>query len=525
MKTTFPLTLLILLAAVCRVDAAEGQFDPAKRAATVAPFIDQTTFAVLHADLTRIEVDPLVKTLSLFFPVVEKEQEKARQGIRMFLDTFDRAGCKEAYVVFSLGAVSLRNPSLPVLIIMPVAEDADVEPLMDFSLDPPRGKSREDVVKRIDNLLFFGSPEMIAKLDHPKTDPRPDVEKAFAAAGDRAAQALLIPPAYTGRLVDEMLPTLPEMLGGGSSRVFTRGILWASLAVDLPPELSVRLVIQSEDQRAAEALRDGLAGIFRAVASQERASRQFPGLDAIAEFLTPEVEADQLVLTVSHADGDIAKLLDALQPMLKRSRAMGRRQVSANNLKQLALAMHMYHDQNKCFPAPANYDASGKPLLSWRVHILPYLGHENLYKQFHLDEPWDSEHNAKLTKRRPPVYGSPASQWNEGNRSSFVLPVGEETIAPGGKGIPFSEIKDGTSNTIMIVEVNDHRAPVWTKPEDLPIDLENPTNGLGDLYDGKGFNAAIGDGSVRFLSSSIDPKVLRSLFTRAGGEVVPRDSY
>ena len=62
----------------------------------------------------------------------------------------------------------------------------------------------------------------------------------------------------------------------------------------------------------------------------------------------------------------------------------------ANNLKQIGLAMHNFHDSYGGFPAAYSTDKNGKPLLSWRVHILPFVEGQALYRQFKLDEPWDS---------------------------------------------------------------------------------------------------------------------------------------
>ena len=90
-------------------------------------------------------------------------------------------------------------------------------------------------------------------------------------------------------------------------------------------------------------------------------------------------------------------------------------------LKELVLATHNYHDIARCFPAPAIRDERGKPLLSWRVHLLPVLGEESLYRQFHLDEPWDSEHNRKLIPSMPDVLRSPASQAAPGT-TTFCWP-------------------------------------------------------------------------------------------------------
>ena len=80
-----------------------------------------------------------------------------------------------------------------------------------------------------------------------------------------------------------------------------------------------------------------------------------------------------------------------------------------NNLKQIGLAMHNYHDVHRTLPPAYHADASDRPLLSWRVLILPYLEQDALYREFHLNEPWDSDHNKKLIERIPAVYQSPGS--------------------------------------------------------------------------------------------------------------------
>ena len=84
------------------------------------------------------------------------------------------------------------------------------------------------------------------------------------------------------------------------------------------------------------------------------------------------------------------------------------RSESSNNLHQIALAVINYTDSNNStLPPAAICDKRGKPLLSWRVLILPYLEQDALFKEFKLDEPWDSEHNKKLLKKMPKVYAIP----------------------------------------------------------------------------------------------------------------------
>jgi hypothetical protein len=177
--------------------------------------------------------------------------------------------------------------------------------------------------------------------------------------------------------------------------------------------------------------------------------------------------------------------------------------------------MHQYNDTHKHFPPPAVYGNNGKPLLSWRVALLPYLGEQELYKQFKLDEPWDSAHNKKFLDKMPKVF-APLGKGKEGHTRYQVF-TGAGTIFEGNQGIELGDIRDGTANTILIVEAAEE-VP-WTKPADLPIEEGKKLPKLGGLFEG-GFHAAMADGSVHFLRGDINPRLLRFLILRNDGKKV-----
>jgi hypothetical protein len=127
-----------------------------------------------------------------------------------------------------------------------------------------------------------------------------------------------------------------------------------------------------------------------------------------------------------------------------------RQSIEQDNLKLMALAMHSYNDANGHMPAPALYDRTGRPLLSWRVAILPYLGENALYQQFKLDEPWDGPNNSKLLSRMPKVYECAAAPTPPGETIYRVF-VGNGAAFEPGRGLRFpAEFPDGTANTILI---------------------------------------------------------------------------
>src|SRR5690606_26181785 len=127
----------------------------------------------------------------------------------------------------------------------------------------------------------------------------------------------------------------------------------------------------------------------------------------------------------------------------------------------------------------------GKPLLSWRVHLLPFLEEQELYEQFHLDEPWDSTHNKQLISKMPSVFLCPSSGLKPQNgKTTYLAPVGEGLLFDGtDEGTRFRTITDGTSNTVAILDMGDDRAVVWTQPADWEYD-QDPLAGIGGHHAG-----------------------------------------
>lgn len=193
------------------------------------------------------------------------------------------------------------------------------------------------------------------------------------------------------------------------------------------------------------------------------------------------------------------------------------RRLSSNNLKILGLACHNYYSVNDHLPNNKT-DEKGKLLLSWRVLILPYIEQEALFKEFKLDESWDSPTNKKLIEKMPKEYTPVRGKADKGE-TFYRGFTGKSTIFEAGKKISFQHITDGTSNTIFVVEAE--KPVVWTKPDDLPFDpAKDELPKIGGTMFEDGFNALFGDGAVRYVKKSVAKETLKALITRDGGEVV-----
>lgn len=225
----------------------------------------------------------------------------------------------------------------------------------------------------------------------------------------------------------------------------------------------------------------------------------------------------------------IAVLISLLLPAVQSAREAARRSQCLSNLRQMGLGVHNYEGSYEVFPSWALKDDSSKPLLSWRVQLLPSMGEDSLYKEFHLDEPWDSPHNLTLLPRMPKVYQCPTENLQPGFTNYKVF-VGEKTMFPDTGPVRIASITDGTSNTLMVVESS---VPVeWTKPDGILVDnrtidqlkLGSDQLELGSKHPG-GFQVLMADGSVRFIKSSMDSDTLKGIITRNGDEVISADSY
>jgi hypothetical protein len=218
-------------------------------------------------------------------------------------------------------------------------------------------------------------------------------------------------------------------------------------------------------------------------------------------------------------DAEQARLRE--RQLLEQQLATANRELARRNLRYLAYAMHAYtdaHDQR--LPPAALCAPDGKPLLSWRVLLLPYLGVDGkvLFSRFKLDEAWNGPHNRTLLHSIPEIYTPATGTVKERDRTYYRVFTGPETPfnGPVGPRMP-ADFPDGTSNTFLIVEA---REPVpWTKPEELTYSSRQPLPRLGGLLP-DGFHAALADGSVVFVTRENDEQTIRAYVTPRGLELL-----
>ena len=189
---------------------------------------------------------------------------------------------------------------------------------------------------------------------------------------------------------------------------------------------------------------------------------------------------------------------------------------SREKVSEIGLAL-IHHADLYEGALPTNVvDKKGKLLLSWRVQILPELGQEDLYKQFKLDEPWDSEANKKLIDKMPKVFAPERVRADPG-MTYYLAPGGAKGWLQPVKGAIYpASFPDGTANTFLVVEAA--KPVVWTKPADLEYDGKAVPK-FGGLFDGR-FHAAHADGSVHRYRADAPALTLGLLLDPNDGQAV-----
>ncbi|QDT39972.1 hypothetical protein Pan241w_00250 [Gimesia alba] len=188
------------------------------------------------------------------------------------------------------------------------------------------------------------------------------------------------------------------------------------------------------------------------------------------------------------------------------------------NMKKIGRAFHDFHDSFTRFPPADAHLVDGKPLLSWRVHMLPFLGQAELYKEFNLQEPWDSPQNKALLEKMPAVFKCEGV--SQPGSTSIMTFSGDGTPFKGGQGPRLRKFTDGSSNTILVVLAGPDKAVPWTQPIDIPLNASNPISALGQAPRGA-FLCTMADGSLKKISVGISPQILKNAIQMDDGNPSP----
>lgn len=489
--------------------------DPAPQGAgkVLDRFLDQDVVAVTRIDVAKVDLNGF---LSLD-DVVSGSLGRWLQQMKLFAtdwrQKFLAAGGREIYFVSSLTPDQYGAAYL----LIPCGADAKKDDINNL-LSKQLWNYHFTASKNIGDVLIIGSQHVADKFgDQFKPTPRPEFSAALTATAGASVQIAVALSTDQRRAVAELGPELPKQLGVSTRQIVT-AVDWLSVAWDISGKPQGKIVVSASNQANAGAASEFLAKAMKYAATAPLLPKSVrAALDS--GKLKPQVDG-QVVSMGLGPDNDGVKTMTALlTDFTSRWFDYQQRIQTRNNLKFIVLGLHNFSDSHdNRFPPSATEAKTGKPSLSWRVQILPFVDDRGLLAKFHQDEPWDSPHNLTLLNEMPDIYATLGQDRSTG-MTQYQLPKNKGMAGGSPTGFQIKDVTDGTSASIFVLHVDPSKAVPWTKPDDFEVDLKNPWKGLVTEHDEGIFTGFI-DGSGRYLPKTLGDDLLKYL-TIGGGEVVP----
>jgi hypothetical protein len=488
-----------LLGFISRVSRADEAAHPLLSAEQL---LDEETLAILELDVEAIRPRAIWDWAESHVLMSNPPPAAFVSMAEATLASLRAAGTRQVIVM-----ISTRNLIHGGMLLIPCQESEGIHAMLSLlSQQLPerygfRVQRREGLVGLATDVAWRRLEEQLS--DNP-SDARVRPENRFPGLSDERILPHRVTVSLPARHREELIALWPDKLPlpmpvPFSPRQWTQDADSISLAWQLPPEPEISLQVRARDAVSAERLRDSLNQVVGMLPQ---------GLDPIS------VEIQEQTVVAHVSPERLLALVTNLSAM-----DLGSQVTVSNQLKQIGLAMHNYHDTYEHWPPRATVTPEGKELLSWRVHLLPYLEQQAMYNQFRLDEPWDSPANRPLGAIVIPTFTGSGDTLPPGY-TRIRLPQIEGSFWQGaGPPRTIRDVTDGVSNTIGAAIAPPDKSVPWTQPEPWELDADDL---IGSFFgDAEEVLVLMLDGSVRKLHRDMGSEALRALLTHAGGERSP----
>lgn len=486
MKTQILLLLACFIIVCPQADARE-----------IALYLEDSTLAVARIDLKELSVPQAIKTIEALSPgmLPQPIQTSANLIGGGLVESLKGEGVEHIYVTLSTVDIIQMRPA----VFIPSSDSPKVvESLKAVVAMLPADWQYE--VSLVDGGVMVATPATTARLLSKPNSHRPELDNA-----------LMQTPATLTLAVG-----VREDLRQSAANVLSEHPPW-----ELPVPFSLKQVVSDFRSMSLQ------LALTEMVLRIELSTVDLAAKQRTAELVQQYVSLILPDLRVSSSDEKISLILDqnelqTLFPVVSQAGVQSQASMQeANNLKQIVLGMWNFEATHHGLPPRMSVAEDGTPLLSWRVHLLPFIDGQTLYDQFHLDEPWDSPHNIKLLHQIPFPYQSREYVDLKPGYTCVVEPLCEGSTWAGTEPslLRIGDIHDGTSNTLAFIVAPPEKAVPWTKPSELTVDLQHPIESL--FGDRETLLFSFLDGSVQRLERSrTSAQRLLAALTHQGSEVM-----
>lgn len=383
------------------------------------------------------------------------------------------AGVDDAAILIDLRSGALFRPTF----VTPYATTISEQDILDLVPAPWR---EEYKVMRLGSAWVactqVAADQIVAVA--PPSSNRIRVREALRRNGEFGLVIATVLSDDVRRAISEWELKLPEWLGDGLANPWIKRIESLTLSLEAGRAIQCNFDVELQDpaNENSEWIRAHTSQLIRA--AQKYLCRTEDA--AVTELLQnwPVTEDNTFAWRFNTVDDEFQQLSQSLLRLINDRLRDLVKEKTHSQMRQVAIQM-INHDSAYKFLPPAGgipkLNVTGA--LSWRVHILPFLGEMELYEKFHLGEPWDSEHNRKLIAQMPSVFLLPNSKLTpDQGLSNICVPTGEETMWPMDRMLALDDVHEQAT---MLLEVRDDVAQVWTQPCELEIDAESLSESLG----------------------------------------------
>ena len=356
-------TSLIVFVMLCcfvslNVFAASASKEPAQ---ILKPCVDDKTFAVLHLDIGKLNLNSYVEMISALVSKQARPDiaENVQNELKNFqiqagtqLNDLTKLGVNDIYVVFSM----YDFPYFFVAIPIPSGDnEADLNQQVQLyqQIEKITKESFSEAGIELyasDGLILAGLPQTIARLKTISPVQSVALAKSLQACGDATVQAALFPTSDQRRIFSEMLSQVPIDSGTINLATVSRDLQWAALGFNGPPSLSLNVTIRSQNSDGADNLLTFIKNVYALAAQSPQAQEFKPQLDQLLKLLTPEKQENQLILKVEPKTAN-SIIDDIIAPSLLKARETATRIMCAKNLSGIGKALLIYaNDYSDHFP-------------------------------------------------------------------------------------------------------------------------------------------------------------------------------
>lgn len=296
---------------------AEEMSESDRLASIVAPYIDGQTLVVVHVDLMAFDAAQAVDLLARLVHFSDRARDNLQAQfvpINVMIQAQPMGTTIDVFIVAGLADLT----RLPFFLVVPLDATTPANPIaMEARRELEKAWRQPLVSQQIGDALVIGSQETIDRLKKSQAVARKEIAAAFQTAGQSAMQVAFVPSPELRRLAESVLPQLPNQVGGGPTKAFTQGVVWAAVAVVLPPKkFAVRVVLQSTNADAAALLERELSKLFEAIGRLPQIQETIPKFDELSKRLLPKASGDQLQLELTEENNGLAALAAIIAPVL-----------------------------------------------------------------------------------------------------------------------------------------------------------------------------------------------------------------